>query len=163
MRLPWGILLLFGGGLAIAKGFTTSGLSDWIGSQLTLLEGASIFIILLFLIFIVNFLTEITSNLATTAMILPVLAPLALIIEVNPLVLMVGATVAASCAFMLPVATPPNAVVFGSGHLTIPNMIKSGIWMNLLSILFLTLIVYYLLPLIWDLELTAILDLKGIN
>jgi sodium-dependent dicarboxylate transporter 2/3/5 len=163
MRLPWGILLLFGGGLAIAKGFTTSGLSDWIGSQLTLLEGASIFIILLFLIFIVNFLTEITSNLATTAMILPVLAPLALIIEVNPLVLMVGATVAASCAFMLPVATPPNAVVFGSGHLTIPNMIKSGIWMNLLSILFLTLIVYYLLPLIWDLELTAILDLKEIN
>jgi sodium-dependent dicarboxylate transporter 2/3/5 len=96
-------------------------------------------------------------------MILPVLAPLALIIEVNPLVLMVGATVAASCAFMLPVATPPNAVVFGSGHLTIPNMIKSGIWMNLLSILFLTLIVYYLLPLIWDLELTAILDLKEIN
>lgn len=163
IRLPWGILLLFGGGLAIAKGFTTSGLSDWIGSQLTLLEGASIFIILLFLIFIVNFLTEITSNLATTAMILPVLAPLALIIEVNPLVLMVGATVAASCAFMLPVATPPNAVVFGSGHLTIPNMIKSGIWMNLLSILFLTLIVYYLLPLIWDLELTAILDLKEIN
>jgi sodium-dependent dicarboxylate transporter 2/3/5 len=76
---------------------------------------------------------------------------------------MVGATVAASCAFMLPVATPPNAVVFGSGHLTIPNMIKSGIWMNLLSILFLTLIVYYLLPLIWDLELTAILDLKEIN
>tara|TARA_Y200000002_G_C22634613_1_gene644077 strand:- start:432 stop:1508 length:1077 start_codon:yes stop_codon:yes gene_type:complete len=163
VRLPWEILLLFGGGLAIAQGFTTSGLSNWIGSQLTLFEGASIFILLLFLIAIVNFLTEITSNLATTAMILPVLAPLALIIEVNPLILMVGATVAASCAFMLPVATPPNAVVFGSGHLTIPNMIKTGIWMNLLSILLLTLIVYFFLPLIWDLELKAILDIKEIN
>ena len=163
VRLPWEILLLFGGGLAIAQGFTTSGLSNWIGSQLTLFEGASIFILLLFLIAIVNFLTEITSNLATTAMILPVLAPLALIIEVNPLILMVGATVAASCAFMLPVATPPNALVFGSGHLTIPNMIKTGIWMNLLSILLLTLIVYFFLPLIWDLELKAILDIKEIN
>ena len=163
VRLPWEILLLFGGGLAIAQGFTTSGLSNWIGSQLTLFEGASIFILLLFLIAIVNFLTEITSNLATTAMILPVLAPLALIIEVNPLILMVGATVAASCAFMLPVATPPNAVVFGSGHLTIPNMIKTGIWMNLLSIFLLTLIVYFFLPLIWDLELKAILDIKEIN
>lgn len=163
VRLPWEILLLFGGGLAIAQGFTTSGLSNWIGSQLTLFEGASIFILLLFLIAIVNFLTEITSNLATTAMILPVLAPLALIIEVNPLILMVGATVAASCAFMLPVATPPNAVVFGSGHLTIPNMIKTGIWMNLLSIFLLTLIVYFFLPLIWDLELKAILDIKLIN
>ena len=163
VRLPWEILLLFGGGLAIAQGFTTSGLSDWIGSQLILFEGASIFILLLFLIAIVNFLTEITSNLATTAMILPVLAPLALIIEVNPLILMVGATVAASCAFMLPVATPPNAVVFGSGHLTIPNMIKTGVWMNLLSILLLTLIVYFFLPLIWDLDLKAILNLKEIN
>ena len=149
VKLPWGILLLMGGGLALAQGFKTSGLAEWIGGQLTLLEGASIFILLLFLIALVNFLTEITSNLATTAMILPILAPLSLVLDVNPLILMVGATVAASCAFMLPVATPPNAVVFGSGYLRIPDMAKTGIWMNLFSIIFLTIIVYFLLPILW--------------
>ena len=149
VKLPWGILLLFGGGLALAQGFKTSGLAEWIGGQLTLLEGASIFILLLFLIALVNFLTEITSNLATTAMILPILAPLSLVLDVNPLILMVGATVAASCAFMLPVATPPNAVVFGSGYLRIPDMAKTGVWMNLFSIIFLTIVVYFLLPILW--------------
>ena len=149
VKLPWGILLLFGGGLALAQGFKTSGLAEWIGGQLTLLEGASIFILLLFLIALVNFLTEITSNLATTAMILPILAPLSLVLDVNPFMLMVGATVAASCAFMLPVATPPNAVVFGSGYLRIPDMAKTGVWMNLFSIIFLTIIVYFLLPILW--------------
>ena len=149
VKLPWGILLLFGGGLALAQGFKTSGLAEWIGGQLTLLEGASIFILLLFLIALVNFLTEITSNLATTAMILPILAPLSLVLDVNPFILMVGATVAASCAFMLPVATPPNAVVFGSGYLRIPEMAKTGVWMNLFSIIFLTIMVYFLLPILW--------------
>jgi len=158
VRLPWGILLLFGGGLALAQGFTTSGLAEWIGGQMTLLEGASLFIILLFLIGMVNFLTEITSNLATTAMILPILAPLALIIDVHPFILMVGATVAASCAFMLPVATPPNAIVFGSGYLRIPDMVKAGIWMNLFSIIFLTLMVYFLLPLLWDFDPNTIIN-----
>ena len=152
VRLPWEILLLFGGGLAIAQGFTTSGLSNWIGSQLTLFEGASIFILLLFLIAIVNFLTEITSNLATTAMILPVLAPLALIIEVNPLILMVGATVAASCAFMLPVATPPNAVVFGSNYLKISDMVRVGILMNIISIIIIFIMVYFFLPVLWNFD-----------
>ena len=156
--MPWGILLLFGGGLALAQGFTTSGLAEWIGGQMTLLEGASLFIILLFLIGMVNFLTEITSNLATTAMILPILAPLALIIDVHPFILMVGATVAASCAFMLPVATPPNAIVFGSGYLRIPDMVKAGIWMNLFSIIFLTLMVYFLLPLLWDFDPNTIIN-----
>ena len=149
VKLPWGILLLFGGGLALAQGFKTSGLAEWIGGQLTLLEGASIFILLIFLIALVNFLTEITSNLATTAMILPILAPLSLVLDVNPFILMVGATVAASCAFMLPVATPPNAVVFGSGYLRIPDMAKTGVWMNLFSIIFLTIMVYFLLPILW--------------
>ena len=149
VKLPWGILLLFGGGLALAQGFKTSGLAEWIGGQLTLLEGASIFILLIFLIALVNFLTEITSNLATTAMILPILAPLSLVLDVNPFMLMVGATVAASCAFMLPVATPPNAVVFGSGYLRIPDMAKTGVWMNLFSIIFLTIMVYFLLPILW--------------
>jgi len=119
---------------------------------MTLLEGVAMILLLLVLVTAVNFLTEITSNLATTAMILPILAPLALTIDVHPYILMVGATVAASCAFMLPVATPPNAVVFGSGYLTIPDMFKAGIWMNILSIVLLTLITYFLLPYLWDID-----------
>jgi sodium-dependent dicarboxylate transporter 2/3/5 len=150
VKLPWGILLLFGGGLALASGFKTSGLAEWIGAQMTLLEGLSLLVLLLILIAAVNFLTEITSNLATTAMLLPILAPIALAIGVHPFMLMVGATVAASCAFMLPVATPPNAVVFGSGYLTIPDMVRVGIWLNIISIILLTLIVYFFLPYLWD-------------
>jgi len=150
VKLPWGILLLFGGGLAIAEGFKSSGLAVWIGSQMTLLDGVALFVLLLVLIAAVNFLTEITSNLATTAMLLPILAPLALSIDVHPYILMVGATVAASCAFMLPVATPPNAVVFGSGYLRIPDMVRVGIWMNLVSIILLAIITYFLLPVLWD-------------
>lgn len=150
LHLPWGILLLFGGGLALAQGFKISGLAEWIGSQMTLLDGVTLILLLLILIAAVNFLTEITSNLATTAMLLPILAPMAIAIDVHPYILMVGATVAASCAFMLPVATPPNAVVFGSGYLKIIDMVKTGIWMNIISIILLTLITYFLLPVIWD-------------
>jgi sodium-dependent dicarboxylate transporter 2/3/5 len=83
-------------------------------------------------------------------MLLPILAPIAISLNINPYILMVACTVAASCAFMMPVATPPNAVVFGSGYLRIPDMIKSGFWMNIISILFLTIMVYYLLPVLWD-------------
>jgi sodium-dependent dicarboxylate transporter 2/3/5 len=148
-NLPWGIILLFGGGMALAKGFETSGLALWIGNQMTSLVGFHIVIIILLLIAAVNFLTEITSNLATTAMLLPVLAPMALSIDVHPYILMVSATVAASCAFMLPVATPPNAVVFGSGYLKIPDMVKKGFFMNIISIIILTCFVYLVLPELW--------------
>jgi sodium-dependent dicarboxylate transporter 2/3/5 len=152
VRLPWGILLLFGGGMALALGFETSGLAVWIGTQLTSLEGISTFLLLLIFIAAVNFLTEITSNLATTAMLLPIFVSLAVILDINPYILLVSATVAASCAFMLPVATPPNAVVFGSGYLSIEDMVKKGIWMNLISIGVLSLFVYYVLPWLWDLS-----------
>lgn len=152
VRIPWGIILLFGGGLALAEGFKGSGLAEWIGLQMSSLEGLSIIFIVLILIAAVNFLTEITSNLATTSMLLPILAPMALSLDVHPFLLMVGATVAASCAFMLPVATPPNAVVFGSGYLRIPDMVRAGIWMNVLSILLITAFVYLLLPLIWNFD-----------
>jgi len=153
VKLPWGILLLFGGGLALAQGFKTSGLAEYIGSQMSLLEGIAPFLVLLALVAAINFLTEITSNLATTAMMLPILAPMALSIDVHPYLLMVGATVAASCAFMLPVATPPNAVVFGSGYLKIYDMVKAGIWMNIISIILLSIIVYLVLPYLWGFDL----------
>ncbi len=155
IKLPWGIILLFGGGLALASAFQDSGLAAWIGGQLTLLVGIKLILILLIIIAAVNFLTEITSNLATTAMLLPVLAPMAMTLEVHPYTLLVAATVSASCAFMLPVATPPNAVVFGSGYLRIPDMVSKGIWMNLISIVLVLLFVYYLLPVIWGFEMVG--------
>ena len=150
VKLPWGILLLFGGGLAIAQGFQTTGLANWIGLSMSQLDGFSVIIILIVIVTTVNFLTEITSNLATTAMLLPILAPTAMVLDVHPFLLMVGATLAASCAFMLPVATPPNAVVFGSNYLKIYDMVRVGIWMNIVSIIIIFLAVYFLLPGIWD-------------
>ncbi|MBO3099684.1 SLC13 family permease [Gelidibacter pelagius] len=151
VKIPWGIILLFGGGMALAAGFKETGLALWLGSQIDLLIGVSLFLLVFIIIVAVNFLTEITSNLATTAMLLPILAPIAVSLDVNPFVLIVATTTAASCAFMLPVATPPNAVVFGSGYLRIIDMIKSGFWMNLISIIVLTLFVYYILPILWGL------------
>lgn len=155
VKLPWGIILLFGGGLALATGFTESGLAQWLGIQMNLLQGIALLLILLLVIAAVNFLTEITSNVATASMILPVLAAIAKAIDVHPFGLMIGAVVAASCAFMLPVATPPNAVVFGSGRLEMEDMVRAGIWMNLISIFALTIFVYFILPLIWGLELSS--------
>ena len=158
VKIPWGIILLFGGGMALAKGFETTGLAKWIGEQMTTFAGVTTIILLLLLIAAVNFLTEITSNLATTAMLLPVLAPMAISIDIHPFALMVGAAVAASCAFMLPVATPPNAVVFGSGYLRIPDMVKKGFVMNLVSIILLTLFVYFILPLLWNITIEGFPD-----
>jgi sodium-dependent dicarboxylate transporter 2/3/5 len=154
VKLPWGIILLFGGGMALAAGFQITGLASWLGAQMSVFQGLSLLVLVFVVITLVNFFTEFTSNLATTAMLLPILAPIAISLNMNPYMLMVACTIAASCAFMMPVATPPNAVVFGSGYLRIPDMIKSGIWMNIISILFLTLMVYYFLPIIWDFNLT---------
>ena len=138
--------------MALASGFKESGLALFIGTQMTLLDGINLFLLVFILIASVNFLTEITSNLATTAMLLPILYPMAMTIDVHPFILMVSAAVAASCAFMLPVATPPNAVVFGSGYLRIPDMVRVGIWMNILSIVLLSVFVYYILPYLWDFD-----------
>jgi len=161
LYLPWSALLLFGGGIALANGFEISGLATWIGHQFNDLQSLHIFLLVLVVIAAVNFLTEITSNLATTAMILPILGSLAVVADVHPFVLMVGAGLAASCAFMLPVATPPNAIVYGSGKVSITDMIRAGFGLNILSILILTLLVYLLLPLIWGIEIRPFpIDLK---
>jgi sodium-dependent dicarboxylate transporter 2/3/5 len=154
VKLPWGIIILFGGGMALAKAFEVSGLAIWLGQLITTFGGLPLILLLFVLVTAVNFLTEITSNLATTAMLLPVLAPLAFEVGVHPFGLMVAAAVAASCAYMLPVATPPNAVVFGSGYLRIPDMVSKGIVLNLFSILLITIMVYFLLPVLWDIDLT---------
>jgi len=154
-QIPWGVLILFGGGLALAEGFKETGLASWIGQHLSLIEGVSFFVLLLIIVAAVNFLTEVTSNVATASMLLPILASVAIKLDVHPFGLMVGATLAASCAFMLPVATPPNAVVFGPGYLKIKDMVKAGLWLNIISIILLSLMVYFILPWLWKIDLQA--------
>ena len=152
VKLPWGILILFGGGMAIASAFGKSGLALWIADLLENLNDVSLFLIILIVVTSINLLTEVTSNMATTAMLLPVLVTIALAIDVHPYFLLVAATLAASCAFMLPISTPPNAVVFGSGFLKIEDMFKKGVWMNLISIITITLVVYYILPYVFEMS-----------
>lgn len=149
VKLPWGIILLFGGGLALAKAFEISGLAVWIGNNMTGLSLFGTFAIIFFVVAIVNFLTEFTSNLATVTMILPVLAPMAASAGIHPFYLMVAATLAASCGFMMPAGTPPNAIAFGSGYLSIWDMVKNGFSLNLASVIIITLVVYFLLGPMW--------------
>ncbi|MEX0593303.1 MAG: SLC13 family permease [Balneolaceae bacterium] len=151
--IPWGILVLFGGGLALAHSFTTSGLAEWIAERLMFLEGQHLWVLLLALATLTLFLTEITSNTATSTMLMPVLASMAAALLIHPYALMVAAAIASSFAFMLPVATPPNAVVFGSGRLTIPQMARAGFWLNIIGIVVITVMVYFLLPVVWQIDL----------
>lgn len=155
VKLPWGVLLLFGGGLAIAAAFVATGLADWVGGQLMFLQGMPIFVVLLVIVAITVFLTEFTSNTATATMLYPVMAALAAALGVHPYALMIAAAVAASYAFMMPVGTPPNAVVFGSGYLRIPEMIKAGFGLNLLVIGLIPVAIYFLLPLLWGIDLNT--------
>ncbi|MDO3379260.1 SLC13 family permease [Geoalkalibacter halelectricus] len=149
-KMPWGVLILFGGGLALAEGFRATKLAEWIGLQVTLLENAPVIILVIAVATLIIFLTEMTSNTATAAMSMPILAAVALGLGQNPLLLLVPAAVAASCAFMLPVATPPNAIVFGSGYVTIPQMAKSGFGLNILSIILAVAATYLLVVPIFD-------------
>src|SRR5699024_4327204 len=141
-----------------ASGFVESGLSEWIGSQLTGLAGINLFVVILIVSGLVIFLTEITSNTATASMMYPIMAALAVALGFHPYALMIAAAVAASCAFMLPVATPPNAVVFGSGYLRIPDMAKAGFVLNIIGMFLVTLTIYFLLPLVWGIDLSVIPD-----
>jgi sodium-dependent dicarboxylate transporter 2/3/5 len=137
-RLPWHIVLLFGGGFALAQGFQSSGLSGYVGGLFAGLEGASPLAMIAAVCTSLTFLTELTSNTATTELLLPILASAATTLGVNPLMLMVPATLAASCAFMMPVATPPNAIIFGSGRIKIVEMATVGIVVNLIGIVVIT-------------------------
>ncbi len=137
-RLPWGILILFGGGLSLAAAVGANGVAEFIGAQARVLEGAPDWVLVLAVTASIIFLTELTSNTATTATMVPVLAALATGLELAPELLIIPATIAASCAFMMPVATPPNAIVFGSGYVTIPQMAAAGLWLNLTGTLLIT-------------------------
>lgn len=143
-ELPWGILLLFGGGFAIAGGFNSSGLSSIIGNLVAAIGIDSPILIIIIVCTVLTFLTEITSNTATTNLILPILAKGSAVLGLDPRILMIPATLSASCAFMMPIASPTQAIVFGSGHVKIKQMIKAGILFNLLGIAIVTGIFYLL-------------------
>ncbi len=138
VKLPWGVLLLFGGGLALSAQFTSSGLSEWIGEAATVLAGIPVLVIVLVVAAGVLALTEITSNTATAATFLPVAGGIALGMGYDPMLLAVPVALAATCAFMLPVATPPNAIAYGSGYVTIGQMVKGGVWLNLIFVVLIT-------------------------
>ena len=144
-QIPWGVLLLFGGGICLARAFVASGLSAQVGDALTAVAALPVFAMMLLLALAVTFLTEATSNTATTALLMPVLAAVALAVEIDPLWLMVPAAMSASCAFMLPVATAPNAVVFGSGELPIRRMVREGFALNLIGSLLIATVAWVLL------------------
>jgi sodium-dependent dicarboxylate transporter 2/3/5 len=151
-QIPWGIILLFGGGFALATAFTSSGLSEFIGNNLRGLVNVPIFILVLIICTIINFLTELTSNTATTQMILPILASVSVAIGINPLLLMIAATLSASMAFMMPVGTPPNTIVFASKRLRISDMAKTGFTLNIVSIILISILVYFIGSIIFHLE-----------
>ena len=148
-KLPWGVLILFGGGLSLAAAVSSSGLAAWLGGQLTHLDVYGIFILIIAATGLVIFLTELTSNVATAATFLPVVAAVALELGVSPILLCVPITLAASCAFMLPVATPPNAIVFASGVVSIPQMVRAGVVLNIIGMFLLSLVSIYLAPLVF--------------
>ncbi|MFC6906580.1 SLC13 family permease [Halalkalicoccus tibetensis] len=156
VEIPWGVILLFGGGLAIAAGFDQTGLAPWLGEQLELLEGVPISVLLLVVVAMAVYLTEVTSNTGMTAMLMPILASVAIGIGVHPFGLMIAGATAASFAFMLPVATPPNAIVFGSGYITLPQMAKVGSGLNVIGIVIITLMALFWLPIAWGIDLTTL-------
>ena len=135
VKIPWDIMLLFGGGFALANAFQVSGLTEWMAGELNVLQGANVVLMVMAIVTLVVFLTEVTSNTATASLLLPIMGALAYAMGTSPLALMIAVAIAASFAFMLPVATPPNAIVFGSRQVTIPQMAKAGIWLNIIGIL----------------------------
>jgi len=143
-KIPWEIVILFGGGFALASGFQSSGLSELLGEQLTALSGIPPILMIVIVCFCLTFLTELTSNTATTQTILPILAAISVSTQINPLFLMIPATLSASFAFMMPVGTPPNAIVFSSGKVTIKQMARTGLILNFIGIVVVTLMFYLL-------------------
>ncbi len=157
-KIPWGIVLLFGGGFALAQGFVDSGLSVWFGEKLEGLGNVQPIVLTFANVTLISFLTELTSNVATTEMILPILAGLAVVIKINPLLLMIPATLAASMAFMLPVATPPNAIIFGTNRIRVIDMVKTGFMLNTISIIIITLVMYFWGTVVFGIDATVFPD-----
>jgi sodium-dependent dicarboxylate transporter 2/3/5 len=155
-EIPWGILVLFGGGIALGKGFLDSGLASRIAGGMALFAGAPVIVLIVVSALLVTFLTEITSNTAIATIFLPILAATAVGLNVHPFLLMIPAAISASCAFMLPVATPPNAIVFASGSVPMTAMVRIGLIMNVIGVVLVTLIMYLLAIPVFDISLTQL-------
>jgi len=140
------VLVLFGGGLALASAVSASGLALWLGQQLVAVGGMNAILLIVVATALVIFITELTSNLATTATFLPVIAAIGVETGQDPLVYVIPVTLAASCAFMLPVATPPNAVVFSSGMVSIPAMVRVGLILNIIAVAVLSVVALLVAP-----------------
>lgn len=151
-RLPWGVLILFGGGLSLAGAINRTGLAEWIGGYFSLIGGWPVFFIILIVAMVIIMFTELASNSATAAAFLPIMGSVAIGIGQNPLILAIPVAIVASCAFMLPAATPPNAIVYGSGELTIPQMARAGLVLNFLFAILITILTYYLFTWILGIE-----------
>jgi solute carrier family 13 (sodium-dependent dicarboxylate transporter), member 2/3/5 len=157
-KLPWGVLILFGGGLTIASAIQRTGLAEWIGGFFAVISFWPVFLVILAVTAVILMLTELTSNSATAATFLPIMTSVAIGIGENPLLLTIPAAVAASCAFMLPVATPPNAIVYGSGVITIPQMARAGLTLNIAFIFIITILTYTLVAFMFGIELGVVPD-----
>ena len=148
-KIPWGVLLLFGGGLSLAAAVKSSGLALWIGDELAAIAVFDVIVIIGILVALVVFLTELTSNTATVATLLPILGALSVATGLDPMILFMPVAISASCAFMLPVATAPNAVVYSSGEVTIPQMASAGFRINLFAIFAVTGLCHLLVPIVF--------------
>ena len=160
-ELPWDVLVLFGGGLSLAGAVQNSGLAAWIGESLGWVELLPLLGVMGVVALVIVLLTEVTSNTATAATFLPIMAAVALGIGQNPFFLLVPVALAASSAFMLPVATPPNAIVYGSRLLTIPQMARAGVYLNVLFVLLIAAMAYALVPLVFGAEHGVVPDWVG--
>lgn len=148
-KLPWGILWLFGGGLALAAGISSSGLDQWIGSQLVNFTDVPLWVTIALIVGVITLLTEFTSNTATSTMVYPIVAAGAAALGVDPIILMVAACMGATFAFMFPVAAPPNAIVFATGYIKMSTMAKTGVWLNIGGIIFSIIVVSFFVPIIF--------------
>jgi sodium-dependent dicarboxylate transporter 2/3/5 len=155
-KIPWGVLLLVGGGIALSKAFNVSGLATWIGSFSYYFSNYDLFILIIFAVGVIIFLTELNSNTATIATFSPILIIFAIGINQNPLFLVIPATIAASCAFMLPIATPPNAVIFGSGKIKISDMVRAGFLLNIISLLIISVVGFVVIPYVFDININTL-------
>lgn len=141
-KVPWGVALLMGGGFAIARGFAETGLAEWVSQSFTFLVAMPVFLLILATVVITKIFTEITSNTATATILMPIAASIAVTLGISPFGIMAAVAISSSLAFMMPVATPPNAIVFGSGYVTIPQMARAGLWLNLVTVVIVSLFAF---------------------
>jgi sodium-dependent dicarboxylate transporter 2/3/5 len=150
VTIPWGVIILIGGGLALANAYTETGLDEWIAERLVFLQGINYLVVIFVIVAVAIFTSEIVSNTASAALLIPISASLAASLGIDPLLLMIPLTIATSFGFVMPVGTPPNAIVFASGYVTIPKMARAGLPLDIIGIVLVTILTTLLVPLIWS-------------